>query len=168
MKSARRFAELCEPFFADAIGSRSVVLLVLESRLLKFRLLVLVVCFEVEGRTRFEKCWLFIGFIVFLLSWVTFSLWRLMRKHVRQNKKSIAHKTVLCASSSGYCFSAENRLRISGCSENRVFHFLLWPLMRNERRIRVFFVRAYVVIVVSCSVGSSALATIHFGYLGLT
>ena len=80
-----------------------------------------------------------IGFIVCMLSWLTFSLWRLMRKHVFQNKKSIAHKTVLCASGSGYFFSAGNRLRISGCSENYVFHFLLWPLMRNDWRISGFF-----------------------------
>ena len=56
MKSANRFAELCDAIFAHPVGSRSVVLLVLESKLLKFRLLVLVVCFGVEGRTRFEKC----------------------------------------------------------------------------------------------------------------
>ena len=55
-KSERHFAKIRAAIFAHALGLNSVVLLVLESKILKFRLLVLVACFGVEGRTRFGKC----------------------------------------------------------------------------------------------------------------
>ena len=55
-KSERHFAKICAAISPHALGLNSVVLLVLESKILKFRLLVLVVCFGVEGRKRFEKC----------------------------------------------------------------------------------------------------------------
>ena len=67
-KSERHFAKICAAIFAHALASKSVVLLVLESELLKFRLLVLVVCFGVRGRTHFEIVDFSIGFIVCLLS----------------------------------------------------------------------------------------------------
>ena len=59
VKSARRFAELCDAIFAHALGSRNVVLLVLESRSLKFWLLVIVACFGVQRSTLFEFLRLF-------------------------------------------------------------------------------------------------------------
>ena len=48
-KSERRFAKLCDAIFAHALGSKSVVLLVLESKFLKSGLLVLVACFGIQG-----------------------------------------------------------------------------------------------------------------------
>ena len=69
VKSARRFAELCDAIFAHPVGSRSVVLLVLESKLLKFGLLVLVACFGVQGWTLFEFLWLFHCFYCVFVVW---------------------------------------------------------------------------------------------------
>ena len=54
VKSARRFSELCDAFFAHPVGSISVVLLVLESKMLNVGLLVIVACFGVRGRMLFE------------------------------------------------------------------------------------------------------------------
>ena len=55
VKSAKCFAELCDAIFAHPVGSRSVVLLVLESISLKSWLLVSVACFGIQG-------WAFLGF----------------------------------------------------------------------------------------------------------
>ena len=123
MKSARHSAELSDAFFAHPVGSRNVGLLVLGAILLKSGLLVLVACFGVQGWTRFEFLCLFHCFYCVFVVWTyIFALTSYAQARLSK-KKSIAHKTVLCASGSGIFFSAENRLRISGCSENCDFHF---------------------------------------------
>ena len=140
--SERHFAKIFAAIFAHALGLNSVVLLVLESKFLKFRLLVLVVCFGVRGRTHSENCRLFHWFYcVFAILTYVFALTSYAQARLSK-KKSIAHKTVLCASGSGYFFSAGNRLRISGCSETCVFHFFTMTTYAQRLAHKRFFFRA--------------------------